>query len=163
MDVKQVRLVAVSIGVVAVVGAAAGGFIVGRGLPSDVTSASPGGITVEEWWSRHSGDVDALRSSIHDSQQALGQEDIAALGPACLKMHDDAAITLMSRLPAPDPELTALLKGAVEDAHAAAHMCLAAKAGSLNNYAGEFRSQMAESDRQLEAGEDLMGGRPAAA
>jgi len=62
-------------------------------------------------------------------------------------MHDDAVITLKADLPAPDRVLSTELAGAIEDAHAASHMCLAAMADSVNDYAGEFRSQMAESDR----------------
>lgn len=155
--------VATGIGLIAVVVAAGTGFVVGRGVQAGPTEVQSRDGNVEQWWTKHQTDVDALRSSIRDSQRALDREDLDALGEACLKMHDDAVITLRSTLPTPDRELTAELGGAIEDAHAAAHMCLAAKAGSINNYAGEFRSQLAASDRQLADAEDRGGIRPASA
>lgn len=160
---RRGRSVAVGLCVAGVVAAAWGGYAVGRRTSVSPTPPQSEDASVEQWWGDHHGAVDALRASIRDSQRALERQDAAALGPACLTMHDDAAITLKSALPAPDGELTAELEGAIEDAHDAAHMCLAAAAGSQNNYGGEFRSQMAESERQLKEATELMGGRPAAA
>ncbi|WP_255057591.1 hypothetical protein [Mycolicibacterium arenosum] len=163
-NVTRWKPVAAAIGVIAVGAAAAvGGFAVGRESSIGPMSSRPNEKSVEQWWTDHRTDVAALRSSIHKSQVALEREDLSALSAACLTMHDDAVITLKSDLPAPERELDSKLRGAIEDAHAASHMCLAAEAGSINNYAGEFRSQMAASDRQLKAAEDSLGGHPATA
>lgn len=156
------RPVAAGIVVVAVGGAAAiGGFAIGRQSSVGPTAVRPSDASMQQWWTDHAADVVALRSSIHDSQDALKRQDQNALGVACLRMHDDAVITLKSDLPAPERETDSELRGAIEDAHAASHMCLAAQAGSINNYAGEFRSQMVASDRQLAAAEDLVHDRRA--
>lgn len=156
--------IAAVLGVIAIGGAAAvGGFAVGRGTSIGPMSSLPNEKSVEQWWTDHRADVAALRSSIHQSQDALGRENLSALSAACLRMHDDAVITLKSDLPAPERGLDSEIRGAIEDAHAASHMCLAAEAGSINNYAGEFRSQMAAADRQLKAAEDAVGGHPATA
>lgn len=159
----QRRWLVTGVSVTAVIAAGAAGFLVGRGSAPSVVTSQSDADSVERWWIQHHGDVAALRSSIADSQHALAEQDVEALGAACLTMHDDAVITLKTDLPAPDPEVTAELDGAIEDAHEASHMCLAARAGSLNNYAGEFRSQMTESDRQLRAVEEASGGHPGSA
>jgi hypothetical protein len=152
----------VTVGVIVVIASFGAGFVLGRGVQS-AASSQGAAKSLEQWWRENHGDVAALRSSIRNSQRALDRQDVAGLGTSCVRMHDDAVVTLKSDLPAPDRTVTAELTSAIEDAHAASHMCLAAKAGSVNNYAGEFRSQMAESDRQLAAVEDAAGGRPATA
>ena len=51
-------------------------------------------------------------------------------------------------LPAPDPQLTAELRAAIDDFHSAAHLCLAGIAGAQTNYHSEFVADMFVADRQ---------------
>lgn len=47
--------------------------------------------------------------------------------------------------------MTSELRASIDDAHAAAHMCLAAMAGSVNSYDGEFVSLVEEAARNVAA------------
>ena len=88
--------------------------------------------------------------------QRLELRDQAALEKSCQEMHDAGAVRLRAHLPAPDPDLTAELDAAINDAHDAAHMCLAALADSQNNYAGEFVSNLDQADKHLKAALDIV-------
>ncbi len=71
-------------------------------------------------------------------------------------MHDAAGVDLQAHLPTPDPDLTSELAAATADAHAAAHMCLSAAPGSLNNYHGEFAADVDQADQHLTAAQELI-------
>ncbi len=107
--------------------------------------------TTQHWWLAAHTPVDELRNVLLDTRSALQRQDAATLGTDCHKMHDAAVVRLRAQLPAPDPQLTAELDAAINDAHDAAHMCLAAIDGSQNNYGGEFRSALDQADRNLTA------------
>ncbi|WP_458315381.1 hypothetical protein [Mycolicibacterium brisbanense] len=107
--------------------------------------------STQHWWVAAHTPVDELRNVLLDTRSALQRQDAATLGTDCHKMHDAAVVRLRAQLPAPDPQLTAELDAAINDAHDAAHMCLAAIDGSQNNYSGEFRSALDQADRNLTA------------
>ena len=71
-------------------------------------------------------------------------------------MEDAAGVDLPAHLPTPDPDLTSELAAATADAHAAAHMCLSAAAGSVNNYHGEFAADVDQADKHLTAAQELI-------
>lgn len=52
--------------------------------------------------------------------------------------------------------MTSELQAAAEDAHEAAHMCLAAAAGTVNSYVGEFAADLDQAQKHLTAAEDLI-------
>lgn len=128
---------------------------VGHGTIGRVAE-DPAGAPVQRWWAASHTDVEELRAAINDTQHGLAIGDDGAVAAACQKMHDAGELKLGARLPAPEPALTSALSGAIEDAHAAAHLCLAAVAGSQNNYAGEFRSDLEQAERQLQEAQDLV-------
>lgn len=107
--------------------------------------------STRHWWVVARPSFDELRNSLLDTRSALQRQDTSALGTVCRTLHDDAVVRLRAQLPAPDPQLTAELDAAINDAHDAAHMCLAAIGGSQNNYGGEFRSALDQADRNLTA------------
>jgi hypothetical protein len=129
---------------------------IGNQQQSRRRTADSNPTVLQRWWVDSHGDVEALSNVIDDVQHALAVRNPDAVGADCQRMHDAAEVTLKSRLPAPDPILTAQLAGAAEDAHDAAHMCLAAEDGSQTNYAGEFRSDLEQSQRQLRAAQALV-------
>ena len=63
---------------------------------------------------------------------------------------------LPAHLPTPDPDLTGELTAATADAHAAAHMCLAVLAGSVNSYDGEFVADVDQANKHLTAAQELI-------
>ena len=71
-------------------------------------------------------------------------------------MEDAAGVDLPAHLPTPDPDLTSELAAATADAHAAAHMCLSAVAGSVNNYHGEFPADVGQADKHLTKAQKLI-------
>ena len=111
---------------------------------------------MQQWWSTAHEHFDELQSAVRDSQQALKRQDDATLQKSCQQMHDAGVVKLRAHLPAPDPDLTAELDAAINDAHEAAHMCLSAISGSENNYAGEFVSNLDQSEKHLEAALDIV-------
>jgi hypothetical protein len=113
--------------------------------PADVHTST------QHWWLVTRPSFDELRNTLLDTRSALQRQDAPALATSCHKLHDAAEVRLRAHLPAPEPELTAELDAAINDAHDAAHMCLAAISGSENNYAGEFRSALDQADRNLTA------------
>ena len=91
-------------------------------------------IAMQQWWSAASEHFDELQSALEDSRAALERRDEPALEPSCQERID----------------------AAINDAHNAAHMCLSAVAGSLNNYAGEFESNLDQADKHLKAALDIV-------
>jgi hypothetical protein len=81
----------------------------------------------------------------------LADKDEAVLQKSCQDMHDAGAVDLRAHLPAPDADVTAEIDAAINDAHEASHMCLAAISGSLNSYAGEFDADLEQADKHLQA------------
>ncbi|WP_422747881.1 hypothetical protein ACN27E_07465 [Mycobacterium sp. WMMD1722] len=125
-------------------------FLVDSTKPADVAVPSQQ-AALRQWWSTAEPAVKELQAALYESQFALRRFDAAALGPACQRMHDAAAVELPARLPAPDRMLTAELNAAAEDAHHAAHMCLAVLNNSPTNYVGEFASSVEQAEKQLRA------------
>lgn len=117
---------------------------------------STGNAAIQQWWSGAHKHFDGLQGAVKASREALEHRDEPELGPSCQTMHDAAAVELRADLPSPDPDLTAELDAAINDAHDAAHMCLSAVSGSLNNYAGEFVSNLDQAERHLEAALDIV-------
>lgn len=108
-------------------------------------------VSTQHWWLAAHTPVNELRNVLLDTRSALQRQDPTTLGTDCHKMHDAAVVRLRAQLPAPDPQLTAEFDAVINDAHDAAHMCLAAIDGSQNNYGGEFRSALDQADRNLTA------------
>lgn len=126
---------------------------------NEQTSAQDGQASAEavaEWWTDSHEDVSNLRAALHDSEQALRLQDNDGLQLACQQLHDTAGVRVPAHLPTPDPELTSELQAAAQDAHDAAHMCLAAVAGSMNSYGGEFDADMDQADRHLAAAQEII-------
>jgi hypothetical protein len=106
---------------------------------------------MQQWWSAAHTHFDELQRAVGDTQEGLKRQDEAVLRISCQEMHDAGTVDLRAHLPAPNPDLTAELDAAINDAHEAAHMCLAAINGSLNNYAGEFAANLDQAERHLAA------------
>ncbi|MCV7204310.1 hypothetical protein H7J71_20070 [Mycolicibacterium peregrinum] len=111
---------------------------------------------VAQWWAQSHDDVSGFRAALHDSQQAIALQDAGALLKACQQLHDTAGVRIPARLPSPDSELTSELQAAAQDAHEASHMCLAAAAGSMNSYRGEFAADIAQADKHLAAAQEIV-------
>ncbi|WP_019971550.1 hypothetical protein [Mycobacterium sp. 141] len=126
------------------------GFAVGHNVVPE-TPRTDVHTSTQHWWVVARPSFDELRNSLLDTRSALARQDTSALGTVCRTLHDAAVVKLRAQLPAPDPQLTAELDAAINDAHDAAHMCLAAISGSQNNYGGEFRSALDQADRNLTA------------
>jgi hypothetical protein len=124
--------------------------------PGGGSAAERDAVPLQHWWADSHEDVEALQVTIDAAQHGLAVGDGARVASACQEMHDVGEVTLMARLPAPDPILTSSLRGAIEDAHAAAHLCLAAAAGTSSNYAAEFRSDLEQAERQLHTAQELV-------
>ena len=114
---------------------------------STATSATP--VSIQQWWADAHEHFTELQNALDDSQRALDRLDGPGLEAACQRMHDAAGVDLQAHLSTPDPDLTSELAAATADAHAAAHMCLSAAAGSLNNYHGEFAADVDQADQHL--------------
>lgn len=119
-------------------------------------STSVDAAAIQHWWSAARVHFDELERAVNDTQTALERHDDSAFEPSCEKMHDAGAVRLRAHLPAPDPDLTAELDAAINDAHEAAHMCLSAISGSQNNYAGEFLSHLDQVEKHLTAAHDIV-------
>ncbi|MCV7199365.1 hypothetical protein [Mycobacterium angelicum] len=109
---------------------------------------------LQEWWLRASDDFTEVQRASVDVVRAARIGFPEALEPACLHLHDAAEVKLQSRLPSPDSELTAELRGAIEDFHSAAHMCLSTLAGAKTNYHSEFVAYLFLADRQMTAAQE---------
>lgn len=110
-----------------------------------------GGAAMEQWWSDSFQDVTALQDALDDSRDALLSVDREVMQASCTRMHDAAAVEIRTHLPTPTANLTAELEAAMEDAHAAAHMCLSVLVSPTNNYDGEFEIASTQADRHLRA------------
>ena len=141
------------------VGTVAPMVIIADHRPGGGSAAQRDAVPLQHWWADSHQDVEALQVTIDDAQHSLAVGDGARVASACQRMHDVGEVTLMARLPAPDPVLTSSLRGAIEDAHAAAHLCLAAVAGTSSDYAGEFRSDLEQAERQLHKAQELVNER----
>lgn len=144
-----------ALGVVATIAAVAAGvgiliFAVDSTRTPDVVIPS-NRDAVKAWWSDAQPSMTALQQSLYDAESALRRLDGSALGSACQRMHDAAAVDVPTQLPAPDRTLTAELTAAAQDAHEAAHMCLALVEKSTNNYEGEFSSNLDQAEKQMKA------------
>jgi hypothetical protein len=127
------------------------------GDQADSGVATPAGQeSISEWWESAHTPVTELRESITDARRSLSRMNAAGLEEACQKMHDLAGVDVHTYLPAPTPELTSELAAAAEDAHAAAHMCLALAAGSQNVYRGEFTASVEQAERRLVRAEEIV-------
>ncbi len=109
---------------------------------------------VATWWTHARDDFSVLQEAIDKAKRGLAENDITELKAGCQVMHDTAEVSLEAKMPTPDPELTAEVRSMIEDAHQASHMCLSAAAGSMNNYAGEFRSYLEQAEIQMHAAQD---------
>jgi hypothetical protein len=123
------------------------------GSPAPTTD---GTTAIQQWWSGAHKHFTELQGALDDSQRALERLDGPALAAACQRMEDAAGVDLPAHLPTPDPDLTSELAAATADAHAAAHMCLSAAAGSVNNYHGEFAADVDQADKHLTAAQELI-------
>jgi len=115
---------------------------------------------VKQWWSGVSGYFDDLQTALDDSRGAANLDDKKLMATSCQEMHDVAEVKLKAHMPSPDPVLTAEVGSAIDDAHEAAHMCLAYVDGSMVYDGGQFHSYLDESERHLKAARDLVEGKP---
>lgn len=140
---------------IAVLGAVVAGVVtlvvVAGGMRARDVAPPPGQAALRDWWTTAEPAVTDLQAALYESQSALRRFDSRALTGACQRMHDAAAVDVPAQLPAPDRHLTAELDAAAEDAHSAAHMCLAVLDKSPNNYEGEFNSGLDQAEQQLRA------------
>jgi hypothetical protein len=122
-------------------------------------SAAPtpvGAQAIREWWSVAHEPFAELRESLDDAQDALDRLDGRAVEAACQQMHDTADVGLRTHMPTPDPELTSELAAATADAHIAAHICLAAMAGSTNGHDAEFMAAVEQAETHMVAAQKLV-------
>ncbi len=123
--------------------------------PSSSAPTTSAATAIKNWWSGAKQDFADLQNAIADEKAARAREDWPAAFDACRRMHETAANKLQSHLPSPDPELTADLQGAINDAEIAAHMCLSAEAGSYVQ-AGDFTNREDQADKQMRAAQDIV-------
>ena len=122
---------------------------------SDKTSAaSSEQQAVADWWAHARDDFSLLQEAIDKTNRGLTRGDGTELKEGCQLMHDTAEVSIEAKMPTPDPELTAEVRSMIDDVHQASHMCLSAAAGSMNNYAGEFRSYLEQAQLQMQAAQD---------
>jgi flagellar hook-basal body complex protein FliE len=150
-------LAAAVFAVLVAVGTAAG-LVISKGgeRTNSSVQASAGDEGIQEWWSGAHQDFTKLQTALDDSRRASKRLDEHAMEAACQQMHDTAGVDLPAHLPTPDAELSSELKAATDDAHAAAHMCLSAIAGSINSYGGEFVSDVDQAERHLTAAQEII-------
>lgn len=121
-------------------------------------AADTGSIAVQQWWDTAGSHVTDLQAAMDDVRDAFDRFDKKRLERACERVHDGAVVGLQAYLPSPEPDLTSELEAAIQDAHSAAHLCLAAMAGSPTNYDAEFATYLDEADTHLKAARNLVGG-----
>jgi hypothetical protein len=149
-------IVGASILAVLVISTAAVTFVV-SGASEQAGSSAPTPTHTEairEWWS--GAPITELQKSLDESQRALARSDGPTLEDACQQMHDIADVELQAHMATSDTELTSELRAATADAHAAAHMCLAAVAGTMNSYGGEFTANVDHAKKHLIAAQELV-------
>jgi hypothetical protein len=145
-----------ALAVLVIVGAAVTLAVTGSDRTGSPGPTTDGTTAIQQWWSGAHKHFTELQSALDDSQRALERLDGPALEAACQRMEDAAGVDLPAHLPTPDPDLTSELAAATADAHAAAHMCLSAAAGSVNNYHGEFAADVDQADKHLTAAQELI-------
>ena len=145
-----------ALAVLVIVGAAVTLAVTGSDRTGSPAPTTDGTTAIQQWWSGAHKHFTELQSALDDSQRALERLDGPALEAACQRMEDAAGVDLPAHLPTPDPDLTRELAAATADAHAAAHMCLSAAAGSVNNYHGEFAADVDQADKHLTAAQELI-------
>lgn len=106
---------------------------------------------MQQWWSAARGNFNDFQGALDDTREGLKRQDEAMVQSSCQDMHDAGAVDLRAHLPTPNADLTAEIDAAINDAHEAAHMCLAAASGSLNNYVGEFAANLDQAEKHLTA------------
>ncbi|MFG1930673.1 hypothetical protein ACGFK1_08435 [Mycobacterium sp. NPDC048908] len=145
-------IVVASFSAVIVLAAVLGVIVTHRSHPETAsTPTTTADAAMQQWWSVAQEHFDALQSAVDDTRKGLANQDEAVLRKSCQDMHDAGAVDLRAHLPTPNPDLTAEIDAAINDAHEASHMCLAAISGSLNNYAGEFDADLEQADKHLQA------------
>lgn len=149
-------LVGASAVVALTVSVAAVAVVMNRDRTEPVAATPTEQQAVLQWWEHAHTPVTKLQDSIADARHSMESLTPIGLEQACQRMHDLAGVQVHTYLPAPTPELTSELAAAAEDAHAAAHMCLSAVAGSRNAYDGEFRSSLEQAERQLVHAQELV-------
>ncbi|CAN5449791.1 hypothetical protein BH09ACT7_BH09ACT7_20780 [soil metagenome] len=132
-----------------------GVFVLVAHQPSGTTPPTDDTAAVATWWSTAQQPFLDVKQAVDDTQTALDALDPQGVATACQDMHD-AIVALQAELPAPDRAIDAELHAAIEDVHSAAHMCLAAEAGSTNSYQGEFAVALEQADQQLQAARRLI-------
>ena len=136
------------------------GVVVTRRPQAETSSAPTTTATaaLQRWWSGAREHFEALRGAVDDTRESLKRQDESTLQNACQALHDAGVVDLRAHMPTPDPDLTAEIEAAINDAHDAAHMCLSAANGSLNNYSGEFAADLDQIDLHLKAALDIVNG-----
>ena len=113
-------------------------------------------MAIKNWWSdAQQQDFADLQKAIADEKAARNRADWSAANDACQRMHETAANKLAGHLPSPDPDLTADLRGAINDAEIAAHMCLSATAGAYVQVA-DFTTREDQAENQMRAAQDII-------
>ena len=144
-----------AIGVLVAIAVIGGGILLAvtldekRSAGSNPPSADQSAIG--EWAAGAGAHVTEMENVLEDTQNALDSFDRRGLQTACENLHEVAGVDLPAHLPSPDPDLTSELTAATEDAHEAAHMCLATMAGSTNNTSTEFVTHVDEAVRNVAA------------
>jgi hypothetical protein len=121
-----------------------------------VTADTSRQAAISNWWSGAHDDFTALQTAVDDSRKAASRNDDTAMYAACQQIHDTAEVSLQSKMPTPDAELTAQIRAMIEDFHLASHMCLSALSGSTNQYAFEYLTYVGQAQRQMRAAQDLI-------
>jgi hypothetical protein len=124
-----------------------------------IGSAGPATSSVtalQQWWAGAERDFTDMRNASEDVDQAFSRFRPGALAAACQHVHDAAEIRMQSRLPSPNRKLTAELSAAIKDFGFAAHLWLAAVAGSPENYDGELLSLMAQANKHMRAAQNVI-------
>lgn len=112
---------------------------------------------IQQWWqSGTDKHVAALQDALESAQRSLQQFDKLGVERSCQRIHDAAVVDLQAHLPSPDPDLTAELDAAIQDAHTTAHACLSAISGSPNNYDIEFSTNLDQALKHLKAATDIV-------
>lgn len=117
---------------------------------------APGNTAIQQWWTGAEKDFDDMQNASQEVDQAFSHFKQGALAAACQHVHDAAEVGMESRLPSPDPELTAELRAAVEDFHSGAHVCLAVMAGSQADSDGQFFSLMVQGNKHMRAAQAII-------
>lgn len=124
---------------------------------AEVASPVTKQAAVQQWWeSGADKHVAALQDALESAQRSLQQFDKLGVERACQRIHDSAVVDLQAHVPSPDPDLTAELDAAIQDAHTTAHACLSGISGSPNNYDVEFTTNLDQALKHLKAATDIV-------